>query len=84
MKNITYFLERVVLSAVFAGFVIPLYLSNSYTISAIDQATGSNLSAHSFPDAAFSEDLAAVGYTWCGCSMIWLFLFVTRKTRKST
>ncbi len=72
-------LLRVILSLVFAGFVFPLWAAHNLSIEAIYEVTRGTEILNSYTYSMQSRDLAFLGYVWCGCSMIWLFWYVTRK-----
>lgn len=65
---------RILGGLLFSGFVLPLYLSHRTTISAMHQLTSPEVAAHSMPYSKPANDLAVIGYGWCACSMLWLFL----------
>ncbi len=81
MKIIIRFILRAIFCAVFAGFIAPLYYAHSCTLGAIRYATGPPDMVDSFPYLSEAEDASMIGYIWCGCSMVWLFWYVTRKTK---
>ena len=68
-------LFKIILSLVFAGFVFPLWYAHGTTLDAINEDPLLN----SMSSEYLSKELALLGYTWMGCSMIWLFWYVTRK-----
>jgi len=62
------------------GFIFPLWWAHETTFSAARQIAGDPVyQAHSMAYERFSKDLATVGYAWFGCSMAWLFWYVTWK-----
>ena len=74
-------LPRLLCGLLFAGFVLPLWMAYSASIYAMHQIADAEEVVSSMPWPSVSRDLASIGYAWCGCSMIWLFWYVTRKPR---
>jgi hypothetical protein len=73
---------KVLFGALFAGFVFPLWWAHKTTFSAARQIAGDpEFLGHSMPYEGLSMDLATVGYAWLGCSMVWLFWYVTRRPK---
>lgn len=76
------YIIKALFGVLFAGFVFPLWWAHKITFSAARQIAGDpEFLGHSMPYERLSMDLATIGYAWLGCSMAWLFWYVTRRSK---
>ena len=74
---------KALLGVLFAGFVFPLWWAHKVTFSAARQIAGDpEFLGHSMPYEELSMDLSTIGLVWMGCSMVWLFYHVNRRSKQ--